>query len=146
MLLECGRQPLPRMQALRPWLSKLQVDLGAGVRGVGCKDKLFISHRWETPNTPDTKGVQQRAIQRHLRSHPEIKFVWYDFWCVDGRDEFDRMLEGIADLYLTSKCTLCGESFKGYGHNARPVRDEGVACDECNAAIVVPQRFRKRAP
>ena len=43
----------------------------------------------------------------------------------------------------TSKCTLCGESFKGYGHNARPVRDEGVACDECNAAIVVPQRFLK---
>ena len=43
----------------------------------------------------------------------------------------------------TSKCTLCGESFKGYGHNASPVRDEGVACDECNAAIVVPQRFLK---
>ena len=43
----------------------------------------------------------------------------------------------------TSKCTLCGESFKGYGHNASPVRDEGVACDECNAAIVVPQRLIK---
>ena len=43
----------------------------------------------------------------------------------------------------TSKCTLCGEVFKGYGHNARPVRDEGVACDECNEAIVVPQRLIK---
>ena len=46
----------------------------------------------------------------------------------------------------TSKCCLCGETFKGYGHNAHPVRDEGVACDACNGAIVLPQRFRKWAP
>ena len=43
----------------------------------------------------------------------------------------------------TSKCCLCGEAFKGYGHNAHPVRNEGVACDACNGAIVLPQRFRK---
>ena len=46
----------------------------------------------------------------------------------------------------TSKCCLCGEAFQGYGHNAHPVRDEGVACDACNGAIVLPQRFRKWAP
>ena len=46
----------------------------------------------------------------------------------------------------TSKCCLCGETFKGYGHNAHPVRDEGVACDACNGAIVLPQRFRKWVP
>ena len=47
----------------------------------------------------------------------------------------------------TSKClSICGETFQGYGHNARPVRDEGVACDACNGAIVLPQRFRKWAP
>ena len=39
-----------------------------------------------------------------------------------------------------------GEAFQGYGHNAHPVRDEGVACDACNGAIVLPQRFRKWAP
>ena len=43
----------------------------------------------------------------------------------------------------TSKCCLCGESFKGFGHNASPVCEEGVACDTCNGAIVLPQRFRK---
>ena len=43
----------------------------------------------------------------------------------------------------TSKCCLCGETFKGYGNNARPVRGEGVAYDACNWAIVVPQRLRK---
>ena len=46
----------------------------------------------------------------------------------------------------TSKCCLCGEAFQGYGHNAHPVRDEGVACDACNGAIVLPQRFRKWGP
>ena len=48
----------------------------------------------------------------------------------------------------TSKCCLCGEAFQGYlyGHNAHPMRDEGVACDACNGAIVLPQRFRKWAP
>jgi hypothetical protein len=40
-------------------------------------------------------------------------------------------------------CCLCGDTFKGYGHNAHPVRNEGVACDACNGAIVVPQRIRK---
>jgi hypothetical protein len=30
---------------------------------------------------------------------------------------------------LTSKCCLCGETFKGYGHNTHPVRDDGVVCD-----------------
>ena len=41
------------------------------------------------------------------------------------------------------ECRLYGETVKGYGHNAHPVRDEGVACDACNGAIVLPQRFRK---
>ena len=45
----------------------------------------------------------------------------------------------------TSKCCLCGDTFTGYGHNAHSVRDEGVACDACNGAIVLPQRFRKWA-
>jgi DNA-directed RNA polymerase subunit RPC12/RpoP len=43
----------------------------------------------------------------------------------------------------TSKCCLCGDTFKGYEDNAQPVRNEGVACDECNTKIVLPQRFRK---
>ena len=43
----------------------------------------------------------------------------------------------------TSKCCLCGESFKGFGHNTSPVREECVACDTCNGAIVLPQRIRK---
>ena len=48
-----------------------------------------------------------------------------------------------AQLPTVQECCLCGEAFQeGYGHNAHPVRDEGVACDMCNGAIVLPQRFR----
>ena len=45
----------------------------------------------------------------------------------------------------TSRCCLCGDTFKGHGHNAHPVRNAGVACDECNFKIVVPQRILKWA-
>ena len=30
--------------------------------------------------SPDTLLV--RAILAHLDSHPNIKFVWYDYWCL----------------------------------------------------------------
>ena len=63
----------------------------------------------------------------------------------DKMEELARDQQEAEEL-PTSKCCLCGETFKGYGHNARPVRDEGVACDACNGAIVLPQRFRKWAP
>ena len=32
---------------------------------------------------------------------------------------------------------------KGFGHNVSPVREESVACETCNGASVLPQRFRK---
>jgi hypothetical protein len=36
---------------------------------------------------------------------------------------------------------------QGYGHNSHPgATTDGVACDACNGAIVVPQRFRKWEP
>ena len=46
----------------------------------------------------------------------------------------------------TRSSTATRETFKGYGHNAHPVFGEGVVCDACNGAIVLPQRFRKWAP
>lgn len=43
------------------------------------------------------------------------------------------------------KCCLCGETFRGWGNNPSPVlegREGAAACDDCNAAIVLPQRAR----
>ena len=38
---------------------------------------LAVSHRWETPQEPDTHGEQQKAIQRYLIEHPD-EWVWFD--------------------------------------------------------------------
>ena len=53
-------------------------------------------------------------MQAHLRAHPDIQYVWYDYACIPqklegiGRTaaeetEFDLMLSAVADLYLTAK-------------------------------------------
>lgn len=39
----------------------------------------------------------------------------------------------------TKTCCVCGKTFVGYGNNADPVAD-GVCCDECNSAKVIPAR------
>ena len=64
-------------------------------------------------------GKQLFAIQEHLRNNPNIKHVWYDFWCMPQRKdkntddrslvdltEFKHMLSCIADLYLTTKVLI----------------------------------------
>ena len=46
-----------------------------------------------------------------------------------------------------NKCCFCRETFRGWGNSPSPVLDEeeAVACGDCNAAIVLPQRFRMHA-
>ena len=74
---------------------------------------MFVFARWEEPGEPDGEGEQLKAIQAHLCAHSDIKFVWYDFWCIPQRTaakertskeqrEFELMLSSIADLYLTA--------------------------------------------
>lgn len=38
-------------------------------------------------------------------------------------------------------CILCGKEFKGYGNNPAPLKNEGVACNECNLKKVIPARI-----
>ena len=38
------------------------------------------------------------------------------------------------------KCIICGKNYKGYGNNARPVKD-GQCCDKCNIEKVIPIRI-----
>lgn len=37
-------------------------------------------------------------------------------------------------------CSICGKKYKGYGNNARPVKD-GQCCDKCNMEKVIPMRI-----
>ena len=79
-------------------------------------------HRWEDWATPDETGAQLAALQAHLRAHPEVQYIWFDYACMPQRSsgcradkddrtpaekaEFDLMLSAIADLYLTAKVLI----------------------------------------
>lgn len=39
------------------------------------------------------------------------------------------------------RCCLCGAKVEGHGNNPAPLAAEGVCCDECNAAKVLPARM-----
>ena len=39
------------------------------------------------------------------------------------------------------KCPLCGNKFRGYGNNPRPLDIKGKVCDECNANVIIPLRI-----
>ena len=40
------------------------------------------------------------------------------------------------------KCSLCGKSFKGMGHNPMPLREYTErCCDDCNEDVVIPVRI-----
>ena len=116
---------LQRMQEMRDskLLVKVLIDLNDAFQGKGLIESvLFVSHRWEDPATPDETGAQLAAIQEHLRAHPEIQYVWFDYACMPQRSsgcpqdqddrtpaekaEFDHMLKAIADLYLTAKVLI----------------------------------------
>lgn len=40
-------------------------------------------------------------------------------------------------------CCICSSTIggMGYGHNPRPVKDEGRCCDMCNGLHVIPARI-----
>jgi hypothetical protein len=116
---------LKRMQELRDsqQLVKMAVDLNEAFQGKGLiQNILFVSHRWEDAATPDETGAQLAALKAHLRAHPEVQYVWFDYACMPQRSsgcpqdkddrtpaekaEFDRMLSAIADLYLTAKVLI----------------------------------------
>jgi len=41
-------------------------------------------------------------------------------------------------------CSICGEIYKGYGHNAQPI-NAGRCCGLCNDLVVIPERLRRFA-
>ena len=81
---------------------------GTGVGGAYVASVLVVSHCWEQPGAPDEQGVQFAAVKAHLDAHPQIEWVWFDYWSMpQGKDkkdweeaEFAVMLPNINLLYL----------------------------------------------
>ena len=109
--LEEDAAPLPSFQRIRETLPGVLVqrtiDVGDAYRGAYASEFLAVSHRWEHPDAPDTKGEQQRAVCRHVRNNSEITAVWYDYWSMPqgGRSpaekvRFKYMLQNVNLCYL----------------------------------------------
>ena len=41
---------------------------------------------------------------------------------------------------MITMCSICNESFEGFGNNAEPIND-GRCCDFCNTFVVIPTRI-----
>ena len=74
---------LPHMQELERTsnaLVQLPIGFVEAFRGAfNTGEYLVVSHRWFDIRAPDPDGTQMRAIQEHLRAHPEIKYIWFDY-------------------------------------------------------------------
>jgi len=64
-----------------------------------------VSHRWQGPAEPDPGAEQLREIIGYLQKHSEIRYVWYDFWCMpqDERSEEQLQEEGTVDSRTESQ-------------------------------------------
>lgn len=57
----------------------LQMLFSEACRGSYCEEFLIVSHRWEKKTHPDDTGEQFDAIREHVKHHPKIKWVWFEY-------------------------------------------------------------------
>ena len=50
----------------------------------------------------------------------------------------------MSDQDKLKTCSICGGKYRGWGHNAWPVKD-GRCCEACNWTCVIPERLRRTA-
>lgn len=57
----------------------------------------------------------------------------------------EKIMNDILDMVMGNEkngvCSICGKSYKDYGHNAKPY-DMGRCCSECNSKYVIPTRIK----
>jgi hypothetical protein len=66
--------------SLGGWLHLKSWSLGDAILEKYKNEFLVISHRWHTPQHPDPKGDKVALLQEYLAEHPQVQWVWLDFW------------------------------------------------------------------
>ena len=61
---------------------QLLLNQSGGLHHLYQNQCLAVSHRWREDGCPDPSGEQLRAIRAYVLAHDEIRFVWYDYWCM----------------------------------------------------------------
>eukprot|EP00403_Amphidinium_massartii_P048966 CAMPEP_0178464386 /NCGR_PEP_ID=MMETSP0689_2-20121128/50816_1 /TAXON_ID=160604 /ORGANISM="Amphidinium massartii, Strain CS-259" /LENGTH=423 /DNA_ID=CAMNT_0020091287 /DNA_START=219 /DNA_END=1491 /DNA_ORIENTATION=+ len=116
-LRDASSHEVGKLQDLRrkeDWVVKQTINLHDAYNGKHKNEYCTVSHRWETKDEPDVGGVQLEAIQAHLAANPEIKYVWYDYYCMpqgpdrspEDKAEFHRMLKEVNVLYLGTQVLI----------------------------------------
>ena len=107
----------------------ISFDLALGQklsRGEFC----IVSHRWFDKTEPDYDGQQLKRVQEYLRRHPDVKYVWFDYWCMPQGEKtasekqyFNWMLANINILYCTSvspsSFCLISLTYPGFGRSMK---------------------------
>ena len=75
---------LPEFRELLRWKKLIPLKLSNDdcVRHLYRREILVISHRWQTKEDPDPKGEQLREVMRYVIDNEDIKYVWFDYWCM----------------------------------------------------------------
>lgn len=104
--------PLQELEQWPGWTQRIPISILGCMHGTFVREVLTVSHRWETKTDPDPTGAQFRAVRAAVCANLEIKWVWYDFWClyqktggVDTRTdlqkyEFKQQLPSMNLLYI----------------------------------------------
>ena len=64
------------------WHETLTVSFEEACRGAYRNEFLAVTHRWEATHQPDPTGDQAVGLQAHLKAHPEIQYVFFDYSCL----------------------------------------------------------------
>lgn len=74
-----GELTLPSFKELRQDLVRRTLTRSECYRAKHTGKILAVSHRWEHPDAPDTKGVQLEAILKHLsKAGSSVEHVWFE--------------------------------------------------------------------
>ena len=70
----------------RGWIEYRTISFDEVIRGSYVKEYMTVSHRWETAEQPDPEGVQFEAIRAYAMTHPDVKYILFDWSCLWQRD------------------------------------------------------------
>ena len=113
-LLESTEKSLPSFVELKRrghgFLSRHTITRDGAFRGSYSRRYVAVSHRWFARDSPDKDGQQLNKIKAYLRAHPEVQWVWYDYWCMPQGNRspaqhvsFDYMLQHVNYLYPAAR-------------------------------------------
>jgi len=117
----------PRMQEIKKWcpeaIEEITIWRRKAFHGDYRKEICAVSHRWDESSEPDSTGTHLKKIREFLVNDlegREVKWIWYDFWCLPQR----KRKECGPGTELTGKLTLTLDGFGVKNGGERTAREK----------------------